>query len=439
LRSAASSYGLFRRRALASAPAGFVLARRIGAGMSRDEVEQAAEEPLWTLHRRLMPDLRAAWARPSSPSAPEPESDDASLLDVKLALSEHLLGPCRLCWLRCPVDRRAGQVGRCGLGADLRPYRDFVHLGEELELIPTHAVYLAGCNYRCPYCSEWDHVDRPGQDPEVPHPRLARSIAARRRQGVRSLTFVGGLPDVNLPGVLRALVAAAEVDVPVVWNTNLSGTPEAHDLLEGLVDCYVADLKYGREECSQSGSAVQGALDVVHRNLLRVAGEAYTIVRHLVLPGHLECCTLPVLDWLAARLPGVRTNLMPHFQPPPGVAGTEWDQRPASGDLARARDYASRLPLDLEGPGPLPSAPKQATSAPEATSEPVAGFESRLRIDPQGRVVIEDLSPELAGLAEALGAADDPDVVARGRAAEPWLEPPTRSGRLGPDPDPAQG
>ncbi len=34
-----------------------------------------------------------------------------------------------------------------------------------------------------------------------------------------------------------------------------------------------------------------------------------------MLPGHLECCTLPVLDWLADHMPNSLVNIMAQYHP----------------------------------------------------------------------------------------------------------------------------
>lgn len=417
-----ASYELFRRRALGHAPASFAVARAARTGVRRAALGDLAEPELWARHRDAMEGLRAAVARDGGAalaSGAGPPGDEASLLDLKVELADRLLAPCRLCALRCPVDRRAGQMGRCGLGVGLRVYRDIVHLGEELELIPTHTLWLAGCNWRCAYCSDWAHVARPTGDDEVDLERVARSIEARRAEGARSLTFVGGLPDVSLPGIAR-LLRLARTSVPVVWNSNMSATPEAHDLLEGLVCAYVADLKYGDERCARAGSAVQGSLEAVHANLRRVRREALLIVRHLVLPGHVDCCARPALDWLAANVPGVRVNVMGQYEPTPEVRATPWDRRVTPAEVTRARDHARALGLDLDGPGPLPAAGPALGGAPDLAPAVTAAFESTIRIAPDGRVVFEDLPPDLAALAADLGG-DVADLLARRRAGAAWL------------------
>ena len=417
------------RRARGERPAAFARARQVGTGLPRAGLAAADEAALWAAHAEAMARWRLVQDVPARAALPAEEAD---LLALKAELAGRLLGPCRLCWLRCPVDRRREQTGRCGLGAGLRVYRELVHLGEELELIPTHAVYLAGCSLRCPYCSEWDHVARPAIDPELSPSRLARALEGRRREGALTASFVGGEPTLSLPGVLAAL-AETGTSVPVVWNTNLTGTPEAHDLLEGVVDAWVADLKVGSEACGRPATGAAGALEVVRRNLARVDREAWTIVRHLVLPGHLACCTLPVLEWLARELPpGARVNLMPHYAPTPEVAGTAWDRRPAADELAAARARASALGLDLTGPGRIEPAAAPQAPAP-GRAPPLAPFASRIRISPTGEVVIEDLDPDLLDLARVLGQS--PDLDQRQAAARPWLAGPSDAAGPLPEPD----
>ena len=291
-------------------------------------------------------------------------------------------------------------------------------------MIPTHAIYLAGCNYRCAYCSDWPHVINPHADPVVSVQRLGDSIEAKRAAGALSVSFIGGVPDVNLAGILNVLQHVRQ-SVPVVWNTNLSTTPLAQDLLEGVVDCTLADLKYGNEACAQASSGVTGSLATAHRNLLRAVDFSYTVVRHLILPDHVDCCTLPALDWLATTLPGCRVNLMDQYQPMPQTRGTKWERSPTSLEFARAYSYAQTLPLDLEGPSPPLSkfTTKGRGGSPrgQAESTSVAASESFITIDKSGNVVIENLSAELTPLLAKLGGGDS-EHQGRQKAALPFLD-----------------
>lgn len=400
------SFELFARKARGLAPASFTVCKSLATGLASAELADAPDSLLRSEHARGLDDLRAR--DPLEPTAPL-EYGRASLLDVKRALARRSLASCRLCALDCRVDRTAGPAGACGLGPGLARYRDFVHEGEEPEVSPTHAVLLAGCNYRCSYCSDWPHVDEPGRHALTTSETLARSIEARRAAGVASLSWIGGEPLVNLPGILDAL-ALARVSVPVVWNSNLHATADVMDLLEGVVDLHVADWKHGNDACARAVARAPDYGAVVGAAIARASRDAFTIVRHLVLPGHVECCSLPALEAIARTLPGARVNLMAQYRPGAQVAGTPLDRRPTEDELARARQHARGLGLDLAPRGRLvgPEPTAAPVPAPGPAPEGAISFESAIFVDDDGSVTFENLSPDLADVARELGRPTDP-------------------------------
>jgi putative pyruvate formate lyase activating enzyme len=371
----------FQRRARGEELAGFARAKAVRLPVSLE----APSGELRAAHEEGMKRLAAGDAG----------GDGVTLLDVKRALARRLLAPCRLCALECNVDRTKGPAGVCGLGSGAARYLDFVHEGEEPEISPTHAIFLSGCSYRCAYCSDWDHVAPPLRDPAATSAELARSIERRRAQGVASLSWIGGEPIVNLPAILDAL-ALAETSVPVVLNSNLHAGPETLELLEGVVDAYVADLKHGNDACAREVARAPRYLEVVVAAIERAARDAFTIVRHLVLPGHVACCTIPVLERLRG-LP-VRVNLMEQYRPNENVRGSALDRRPSGEELAVAREAARRIGLPL--------APLAATGPKVLTGEDPVAFASGIWIDADGKVTFENLSPELGAIVEELGGPD---------------------------------
>src|SRR5581483_11961201 len=270
--------------------------------------------------------------------------EPAAYVLSKRAGARALLAPCTLCALECRVDRTKGPAGVCGLGPGLGRYLDFVHEGEEAEISPTHAIFVSGCSYRCAYCSDWEHVTEPERAPAASAEALARSIEQRRREGVASLSFVGGEPLVNLPAILDAL-ALTEASVPVVWNSNMHAGPETLALLSGVVDCYVADWKHGSDACARSVARAPNYIQIVRAAIEWASRDAFTIVRHLVLPGHVACCTLPALRALEGL--DVRVNLMEQYRPNQNVRGTALDRRPTASELEAARSAARELGLRL--------------------------------------------------------------------------------------------
>ena len=242
-------------------------------------------------------------------------SIDPEALRRALDWAQERYQTCDVCASQCGVNRHAGEMGHCGLGVQGRVYKEYVHLGEERTLLPSHAVYLAGCNLRCVFCSDRDPVINPqGHGALLSPQELADRIAQRRKEGARNVNFVGGLPDVNILYILEVL-AHCPLDTHVVWNTNLWTTTEAIEQLTGIVGTWLADLKFGADRCAKRLAGVDGYTARLHELLPIVQKTGALLVRHLLMPGHLECCTRPALEWLRANTPEATINLMTGYHP----------------------------------------------------------------------------------------------------------------------------
>jgi putative pyruvate formate lyase activating enzyme len=273
-------------------------------------------------------------------------------IDERIARAREAYRACNLCERLCGADRFAPQSERsnyCGLGAGARVFNELLHFGEELELIPSHAVYLTGCNFRCVFCMTGDHIVPEGLEKGVPlePASFARLVARRRAEGATNVNFLGGEPSVNLLAVLEAL-RACPADTRVVWNSNMYFSEAQAALLEGVVDVYLADWKYGNDACALKYSAAPRYLEVVRRNLRFAAATARTIVRYLVMPGHNACCFEPIARAMRDELPGVPLSITDPYVPlfrAPRVPGMD---RPSTREEAlEARAIAARHGLAL--------------------------------------------------------------------------------------------
>lgn len=235
----------------------------------------------------------------------------------RIERARELTRGCRLCERRCGVDRTRGEVGYCGVTNEARVFNELLHFGEELELIPSHAVYVTGCNFRCVFCMTGEFIVKSAVqtkgialDPKT----FARRVQQRRREGAINLNFLGGEPSVNTVAILE-LLAECPPDTKVVWNSNLYFTDEQAELLDGVVDVFLADWKYGNDGCAKKLSAVEGYRAVIERNLRWASERAQLIVRYLVMPGHNACCFRPIAEWLASELPGVPLSILDPYLP----------------------------------------------------------------------------------------------------------------------------
>ncbi len=161
------------------------------------------------------------------------------------------------------------------------------------------------------------------------------------------MQWVGGEPTIHLPAILQVMAGVRGLP-PVVWKSDFYGTPDAFELLDGAVDTFVADFKFGNDACAARIARVDRYLAVVTRNLVQVADKANLIVRHLILPGHFECCFRPIADWLTRHLPHVKFSIRDGYLPRwrarqlPELAG-----RLEPGAAQRAEELAVRLGLNI--------------------------------------------------------------------------------------------
>jgi putative pyruvate formate lyase activating enzyme len=271
----------------------------------------------------------------------------AAIAAERVLISREMLADCHLCAHHCGVNRLLGPAGHCHAGAEARFFSAQVEVSDELELIPTFAVALSGCDLRCDFCitgaSSWN--PRAGVTLNVS--ALAEQAREALADGARTIMILGGEPTIHLPSVLE-LVAELPGDARLVWKTNAHGSAEARALLEGVFDVWLADYKFGNDTCAQRLAKVANYTAVVRENLLWADTHSELIVRHLLMPGHVDCCWRPVAGWLAKRLPHVKVNLRSGFWPA-WRASRHWElaRTFSPGEAGRALAIANEYDLDL--------------------------------------------------------------------------------------------
>ena len=241
------------------------------------------------------------------------------------------LASCDLCARYCRVDRFAGvkgavcRTGRRAVVSSLGP-----HHGEEDPLRGfrgSGTIFFSWCNLRCIFCQNWE-ISQKGVGQEVEAEHLAGMMLALQARGCHNLNFV--TPSHVVAQILEALVIAVRegLRLPLVYNTGGYDSPEALELLDGAIDIYMPDVKYGDSEAAHRYSHVRdywevnrAAVKEMHRQVgdLVVDSEGVALrgllVRHLVLPEDLAN-TERVLAFLADEIsPDTYLNLMDQYHP----------------------------------------------------------------------------------------------------------------------------
>jgi putative pyruvate formate lyase activating enzyme len=262
------------------------------------------------------------------------------------------LEECRLCPRQCGVNRARGEIGYCGIGREAIVASYGPHFGEEAPLVGiggSGTIFFSGCNLRCIFCQNYD-ISLHGEGRHVTPAQLAAMMLSLQQRACHNINFV--TPTHVLPQILEALVIAASdgLRVPIVWNCGGYESSEAIRLLEGIVDIYMPDFKYGDAEAAKEFSnapdypekaeaAVRemhgqvGDLDIGSRGIARRG----LLVRHLVMPGKVAG-TDKVMRILASISPNTYVNIMSQYRPCAGAVG-----HPVIGRRIRYEEYRDAL------------------------------------------------------------------------------------------------
>ena len=375
-------------------PAKFRIAATVPAHL---DPATATEEALWAELEQSTPGFLSRWEAIRAGAALPSPADGPSLLEICRELAYRMLAHCNFCPWDCRVDRRKGvKLGACKLASGARVSTHFHHTGEELFYRGTTGsgtIFFTSCNMRCAFCQNGDISTDKDNGEEVDARTLAAMAWVLRREGCHNINWVGGEVVIHLHAIVDAIALlgrgfvpnAAELqrarrtkadrffffdevpeltdyaggfNAPMLWNSNFFMTPESMKILRILTDVWLPDLKFGPGRCAMTLAKTPWYWETVTRNiaLLQEWGENFTI-RHLIMPNHVECCTFPVLDWIAEHVPAAPVNVMAQFHPDnfcdPGSAKyrdkyAEIARRPTSSELNASWRYARELGLKFE-------------------------------------------------------------------------------------------
>lgn len=216
-------------------------------------------------------------------------------------------------------------------------------------------VFFSGCALRCLYCQNFQ-ISQEGLGAEVSAEALADIFLDLQQRGCHNLDLVSPTP--HWPFILEALELAIPrgLKLPIVCNTHGFESSDLLKGLEGIVDIYLPDMKYGTDESAQALSEVTDYTrfnrDSV-REMVRQVGRLKTdgkqiayrgvLVRHLVLPGNLGQ-TAAVLQELLEISPRLPLSLMSQYRPCHGAQDHPLLHRPLTGEeYQQALDTAEQL------------------------------------------------------------------------------------------------
>jgi putative pyruvate formate lyase activating enzyme len=267
-----------------------------------------------------------------------------SLLDLKIDIADKIFYECSLCEHQCKIDRRK-KTGICGVKKPLIA-SEFVHTGEESCFTPSHTIFFSGCNFHCIFCQNFNisqHINGLYFSPD----KIAERIHQRYDEGTLNVNWVGGEPTPNLAYILKTI---REVDrpIPQIWNSNMYCSKATMKLLSGVIDVFLTDFKFGNNQCAEQLANAPRYMQIITRNQRIATSVADVFIRHLVMPTHISCCSLPVLTWIANNISTIPIHIMDQYYPAYKAKNIYGLQRRCSKkELQEVFSFAQELQLNL--------------------------------------------------------------------------------------------
>ena len=219
-------------------------------------------------------------------------------LDNRIDRAYEILKRCILCPNCCEIDRSV-KKGICRSSLDPVVSSFNPHHGEEPPISGIYGsgtVFFTNCTLHCIFCQNYP-ISQLGTGKPVSIIDLAEMFLYLQNKKCHNLNLV--TPTHFVPQFLKALKAAVKkgFNIPIVYNSSGYDSLETLELLDGIVDIYLPDMKYGSNENALKYSGIKDYFDHNKKAIKEMFDQAGTlkmgkdgaalsglIIRHLVLP-----------------------------------------------------------------------------------------------------------------------------------------------------------
>lgn len=209
------------------------------------------------------------------------------------------LKKCDLCPRNCGVNRLKGEIGFCCTSKDVYVSSYNVHMGEEPPLVGIYGsgtIFFTHCNLRCKYCQNYP-ISQLGNGKKTSILELAEMMLYLQNKKCHNINFV--TPSHVIPQILAAVFIAIKkgMKIPLVYNSSGYDSVSTLKLLDGVIDIYMPDAKYGDNKNAEKYSSCQDypeynklALKEMYKQVgnLKIDKNGIAkkglLIRHLVLP-----------------------------------------------------------------------------------------------------------------------------------------------------------
>lgn len=253
---------------------------------------------------------------------------DRETLEQKIETADTILKHCTLCPHKCGIDRSNGERGRCKQGKYSAISSAIPHFGEEPYLTGTGGsgtIFFYGCTLSCKFCQNFTISTNRGS--EISDGELAEQFLKLQKNGVHNINLVTPTP--HIPSILHAILLARDggLTLPIAYNTNSYIPMETLNLLDGVVDIYMPDLKYSSNEVAERYSGIKNYTDIARNAICEMYRQRPRFltkdgllqkgcsVRILLLPMRAEGAKDSIDFLVENRIKNVALSIMTQYSP----------------------------------------------------------------------------------------------------------------------------
>ena len=240
---------------------------------------------------------------------------------------------CRLCPRECGTDRNI-KTGYCKEKSELHVSRAALHMWEEPCISGSKGsgtIFFSGCNMGCVFCQN-KKISRGETGKIISFERLVEIFFELKEKGANNINLVTG--DIYIPTLIKAIdkAKAQGIGIPFLFNTSSYLKVDSIKALEGLIDIYLPDFKYIRDEDAIRYSRAKGYGEVAKAAIAEMVRQQPdcrffedeqgqylikngVIVRHLLMPGMLIQAKMIVKYLYETYKDNIYISLMNQYTP----------------------------------------------------------------------------------------------------------------------------
>jgi len=284
------------------------------------------------------------------------------ILEGRAKEGYRILENCHLCPRGCSVNRLKKERGFCKSGKNPIVASWSSHFGEEPPIsgpFGSGTIFFTNCTLSCCFCQNYP-ISQLGEGNEETVTSLSRMMLSLQEKGCHNINLVTSTHFV--PQILRAILLAIPkgLKIPLVYNSSGYESLNTLKLLDGIVDIYMPDFKYGDDKQGEIYSEVPDYFSRTKesiREMYRQVGNLKLdkkriakrglLIRHLVLPNDLAKSE-NVLKFIAAEtsLDTCLSLMAQYFPANRAPQIPEFNRRITRREYEKVLDLASSLGLN---------------------------------------------------------------------------------------------